>query len=57
MFYFSPETIENPVVRETLVGRGELILKVKKPDYLGDSKWKFKYDKQTFTARILDEDC
>ena len=32
-----------------------MILKVKKPDFLGNSQWDFKFDNRTITARILDE--
>jgi hypothetical protein len=36
----------------TVINNNELILKVKKPDYLGSSKWEFHYDGRTIEARI-----
>ena len=38
----------------TIVNVNELILKVKKPDYLGSSMWEFHYDGRTIEARIQD---
>ena len=32
-----------------------MILKVKKPDYLGDSKWLFKHGNGTISAKITDQ--
>ena len=32
-----------------------MILKIKKPDYLGDSKWQFKHGKKTMEMKILDD--
>lgn len=31
-----------------------MILKVKKPDYLGESKWEFKYESRKLEAKIKD---
>ncbi len=42
------------VTRETIASKGERILKVKKPDYLGNSKWGFKYGAHMIEAKILD---
>lgn len=33
-----------------------MVLPVKKPDYLGDSRWQLRYGKRNIEARILDED-
>lgn len=33
----------------------KMILKVKKPDFLGNSQWEFKHDNRIITARILDD--
>ena len=32
-----------------------MVLKIRKPDYLGDSKWQFKHGKTTMSVKILDE--
>lgn len=39
----------------SVTNNNELILKVKKPDYLGSSKWEFRYDGRTIEARIQDQ--
>ena len=31
----------------------EMILKVKKPDYLGESKWDFRHGRRSFPAKII----
>ncbi len=41
-------TIEQP--------SAEMILAVKKPDYLGTSKWDLRHGKRTIQAKIEDED-
>lgn len=51
----SGEVIREIVTRERLENTGERILKVKKPDYLGTSKWTFKYGTLTIEAKICDE--
>jgi hypothetical protein len=43
------------VTRETLETESIRIIKVKKPDYLGKSKWGFKYSGHLIEAKILDE--
>ncbi len=53
--------ISNEVVREVLTkevvkSSGERVLKVKKPDYLGSSKWQFKYDGRAIEAKITDSE-
>lgn len=49
---FSPKQIEDLLTKETIVSKTVMILKVKKPDYLGDSKWEFKHDSHTIQAKI-----
>lgn len=51
----SGEVIREIVTRERLENTGDRILKVKKPDYLGTSKWTFKYGTLTIEAKICDE--
>lgn len=42
------------VTRETITTEGVRIVKVKKPDYLGSSKWGFRYMGHQIEAKILD---
>lgn len=51
----SDNVVRELVTRETLASAGERILKVKKPDYLGTSKWGFKYSGHMIEAKVLDE--
>ena len=51
----SSENIEDLIGRKTTVKQGEKILKIKKPDYLGESMWDFKYGQLTIQASILDK--
>lgn len=51
-FSFIPEAIEDLLTKEKISSTQEMILKVKKPDYLGDSKWELKHDKNIY-AKIL----
>lgn len=43
------------VTRETHASTGKRILKVKKPDYLGASKWGFQYGGHMIEAKVLDQ--
>lgn len=51
----SDNVVRELVTRETLASAGERILKVKKPDYLGVSKWGFKYAGHMIEAKVADE--
>ncbi len=49
------DDIEAMAVRETMIFPiAPMILAVKKPDYLGDSKWELRHGKRTITAKIED---
>lgn len=50
----SEEVVRELITRETITSKGERILKVKKPDYLGNSKWGFKYGAHMIEAKVLD---
>ncbi|MFI4986212.1 MAG: hypothetical protein ACHQF3_02125 [Alphaproteobacteria bacterium] len=51
------ENIEEMAVKETLTfPPAPMILAVKKPDYLGDSKWELRHGKRTISAKIDDMD-
>lgn len=47
--------IENIETRGTRTKQERMILKIKKPDFLGNSKWEFKYENETIRANISDE--
>lgn len=44
------------VARRTETPASEMILAVKKPDYLGTSKWELRHGKRTISAKIEDSD-
>jgi hypothetical protein len=53
-FQFSMESLEDLLTRETISNEATLILKVKKPDYLGESRWEFHFENRTIEAKIRD---
>ncbi len=53
--YIAPETIEDLITAESIQSISEMILKVKKPDFLGTSQWEFRHDNRNIPAKILDE--
>jgi len=55
-FNFSPESIEELLTKEKISNESEMILKVKKPDYLGESQWELRHEKLTIYAKINDTD-
>jgi hypothetical protein len=46
--------VEEILTKEKIASKGERILKIKKPDYLGNSKWEFKYAGHLVDAKIND---
>ena len=50
-----PESLHDLLVEHSLMHDEEMILKVKKPDFLGDSKWESIHE-STIEAKLLDED-
>ena len=50
----SPEMIEEILTKESIENKSIMILKVKKPDYLGESKWDFIHANKSFSAKIVD---
>jgi hypothetical protein len=48
-----PETLKALLVEESLSHTEEMILKVKKPDFLGDSRWEFVHE-HIVEARMMD---
>jgi hypothetical protein len=53
-FYVAPEALENLITAQTIVNRGEQLLKVKKPDYLGESQWQLRHGTRTSDMTIED---
>lgn len=53
-FNFSPDKVEDLLTKETLSSNADMILKVKKPDYLGESQWELRHDKVPIIAKISD---
>lgn len=50
----SPESIEKMLTKRSFVHQQVMILKVKRPDYLGDAQWEFRHGKQVLRAKIED---
>lgn len=53
-FNIVPETIDQLLTRETLTSKQEMILKVKKPDYLGDSRWDLRHESRIISVKVKD---
>ena len=53
-FSIIPEVIENILTREIIESNITLILKIKKPDYLGESQWELRYDNKIIPVKISD---
>lgn len=54
-FEYNPEEVEGLITVETITNESTMILKVKKPDYLGESMWEFKHGPTAVAAKIVDE--
>jgi len=52
-FSLVPESIEDLVIKDKILSNAEMILKVKKPDYLGESKWDFRHGGRSLPAKIV----
>jgi hypothetical protein len=50
----SPESIIDILTSQKLSSQGEMILKVKKPDYLGESMWELRHGRKHIEAKISD---
>jgi hypothetical protein len=55
-FKITSEEIERILTRREEEIEAEMCLKVKKPDYLGSSRWEFKHNDRTLEAKIEDLD-
>ena len=57
MNYIIPiEAIENLIVARTITQTVNLILPIKKPDYLAQTRWEMRHGKQNISAKIDDTD-
>lgn len=54
-FRISQDEIELLLTQQTVESTAEMVLLVKKPDYLGRSRWEFKLGDQTVEAKMRDE--
>lgn len=52
----SSEVVREVLTQEIVKSSGKKILKVKKPDYLGQSMWGFVYDGRAIDAKITDDE-
>jgi hypothetical protein len=55
-FNLAPESIDDLIARETLSSDSEMLLKVKKSDYLSESIWDFRNGTYIISASILDKE-
>lgn len=53
-FNLPENSIDNILLSRTISSEQKMILKIKKPDYLGDSKWIFRHGNRTIEAKITD---
>ncbi|MFZ1289420.1 MAG: hypothetical protein WAR79_04990 [Melioribacteraceae bacterium] len=51
-FIYDSDLVEELLTRETISNISEMILKVKKPDYLGESMWDFKHGDRALQAKF-----
>lgn len=55
-FHVDAEFAEELLTEETITNRSEVLLRVKKPDYLGESMWEFVHAGHVIRAKIEDHD-
>ena len=55
-FSLSPSQINEIIVREQSASDAPMILRVKKPDFLGDSMWEFQFAGRSIPAKMADLD-
>src|SRR4051812_16830183 len=52
----SPESLERLITKETISNEAEMILMVKRPDYLGAAMWEFRHENRVVSAKITDSE-
>lgn len=55
-FSVTDEDINDLLISQTLESVREIILMVRKPDFLGESKWEFRFDRKNMSVAIADKD-
>lgn len=55
-FSVAPEVLTDLLVKESLPSQAQMILIVKRPDFLGDSRWEFRHGRQPLEAKMLDRE-
>lgn len=55
-FAVTDEDIKNLLVEQELENTSELILMVRKPDFLGETKWEFRFNRRSLSVAIVDKD-
>jgi len=55
-FSVVPEVLTELLVKESLPSQAQMILMVKRPDFLGEARWEFRHGRQSLDARILDSE-
>ncbi|MDL1893628.1 hypothetical protein FBQ87_12195 [Sphingobacteriales bacterium CHB3] len=55
-FSIVPEKIEELLTHEVIDNQSTMILKVKKPDYLGESQWDFRHGTKPLSVKIVDSE-
>jgi hypothetical protein len=53
-FHVAPSDLEEFLVKEAITSSAPMILKIKKPDFLGESMWEFQFSGRMLPARIAD---
>lgn len=53
-FNYVPEKIEELLTQEVITSKAQMILKVKRPDYLSEAQWEFRHESRIIDAKILD---
>lgn len=55
-FSVTDEDINKLLIEQTLENISELILMVRKPDFLGETKWDFRFNRRNLSVSIIDKD-
>ena len=53
-FHVVPDSLTELLVHESLVNNSRMNLIIKKPDFLGDSRWEFRHGASAFPANLVD---
>jgi hypothetical protein len=53
---FVPEKVAELLIKDSIVNRSILILKLRKPDFLGESRWEFRWEDHYMEAGIADKE-